>query len=136
MIGSKTKRWTLPLTALIALHPPGGPTPFAADYAPTDGSTAYSGKDFVMQPREKDREPTGKVGALVAFGPEVYQGQRLANQQLNEDGRLKRIGAGTPFATSAGFDELRRRDYYHAKPKREAGPAAADKVRVCVTLTV
>jgi len=150
----------------------GGPAPFASDYVcPPDGGATRYPHDFVLQPRERDHEPTGKVGKLAAFDPEVYANQRAANHELAEARRVKTFGsafwvhwsvvmgwgggcarqcvhicvdvvvhactliessscslanpdlpnprtAGTPFATSNQFDELRRRDYYHAKPKK------------------
>lgn len=101
----------------------GGPTPFAADYS-APGGTAYP-KDFVLLAK-REREPTGKVGNMEAWDNEVYTSQRATNAAIHEQTRLKKFGQpgmdashGAPFATSDAFDDLRRRDYYHAKPKKD-----------------
>ncbi|GBF88561.1 hypothetical protein Rsub_01276 [Raphidocelis subcapitata] len=99
-----------------------GGAPYAADWAPPGGASAYP-SEFVLPARDREREPTGKVGALAAFDPSVYAGQRAANQAVSEAVARKLGSSGAPFATSTGFDELRRRDYYHPKQKKVDGAA-------------
>lgn len=107
--------------------PPAG-SPFAADWVPPPGGAPAYPSDFVLPARDRAREPTGKVGALQAFDPSVYAGQIAANQAVSEAVARKLGGGGAPFATSTGFDELRRRDYYHPKQKKADG-VGGGKVR-------
>lgn len=102
----------------------GGAAPYAADMSGEDANPYTLG--FTLPGRElgvgtkPEWQPTDKVGHAAEFDPEVYRGQLAANAELAELTWAKKLGASrsAPFATSDAFDELRRRDYYHAKPKR------------------
>ncbi|KAI8477499.1 MAG: hypothetical protein J3K34DRAFT_3166 [Monoraphidium minutum] len=105
----------------------GGPTPYASDSTEPFGGGAPA---RAAGAHPSHPEPTCKIGAAGGFDADVYARQRAANQEVQQQSRTKKFGAGAdashgaPFATSDSYDELRRRDYYHAKPRREDGSAA------------